>query len=216
MAPLVAFDRVTVPLLVGESCPAAQLSELAAKIATDPGGPGDCSSPARGSLNVPTPPRNFSATSVDPALKSTVPVSSTSAAGGDARPVDMSMIEQPAPAFCVPAVSVPVMAPESVSEPCTSLAAGVADPQLVPTRRDARTTPVRTARISPISTPAYEAHPGATTQRHLSRRVRKELHTGRRRVLAWVSDALPDLRQRIRPPAVAGTRDRQEFLTLEN
>ena len=157
------------PLLVGLSCPAAQVSELAAKIATDPGGPGDCSSPARGSLNVPTPPRNLSATSVDPALKSTVPVSSTSAGGGDASPVDTSTMEQPAPAFCVPAVTVRVMAPESVSEPCATLAAGVADPQPVPTRRDARTTPVRTARIRPISTPAYEDHPGATpTETHQS------------------------------------------------
>ena len=175
-----------VPLLVGLSCLAAQVSELAAKIATDPGGPGDRSSPARGSVNVPTPPRNLSATSVDPALKSTVPVSSTSAGGGDASPVDMSTTEQPAPAFCVPAVTVRVMAPESVREPCATLAARVADPQLVPTSRDARTTPVRTARIRPFFQHQHtKIIQRRQRQRHMSRPVRPERLNGHWRVLGW-------------------------------
>ena len=150
------------PLLMGLSCPAAQVSELAAKIATDPGGPGDCSSPA-GELERPHSAKKFERDVRRSSAEVNRPVSSRSAGGGDASPVDMSTMEQPVPAFCVPAVTVRVMAPESVSEPCATLAAGVADPQLVPTRRDARTTPVRTARIRPISTPAYEDHPGATT-----------------------------------------------------
>jgi hypothetical protein len=135
-----------------------------ALIPTSPGGPGTFNSPGSGKVKVVGAPRKLSTTLVEPEPKSTSPVSDTSigvvagGSGGDLTTRQAALVSW------VPAVTVAVIAPESVSEPwgvtdppgAPRLAAGaVPDPQLVEVTKSASRGSVPSAAIERITWSEY-------------------------------------------------------------